>query len=127
MVSTSFLTVEYLKSLKFDKKVYLIGSTGLTREMDGAGIRHFGLGVSGSLFHSHSSIFILLLTYYQSFVTLMSNWVWWTSPTGYLGQRRSQNSGDGVKLAMEGPPGQVGPSPKMKTGVFHHFTFKGPP
>ncbi|XP_037070392.1 glycerol-3-phosphate phosphatase-like [Pollicipes pollicipes] len=44
VVSTSFLTVQYLKSLHFDKKVYLVGSTGLSRELDAAGIRHIGLG-----------------------------------------------------------------------------------
>ena len=32
----------------------------------------------------------------------------------------------GVKRAMEGPPGQVAPSQKMKTGHFAHFIFDGP-
>ncbi|KAF0304464.1 Glycerol-3-phosphate phosphatase [Amphibalanus amphitrite] len=44
VISTSYLTVQYLKSLHFDKKVYLVGSSGLSREMDAAGIRHLGEG-----------------------------------------------------------------------------------
>ena len=35
-----------------------------------------------------------------------------------LYQWRSQSSGDGGKLAMEGPPGRVGPSQEMKLVVF---------
>ena len=31
----------------------------------------------------------------------------------------------GVKLVMEGPPGQVGPLQKMRTCRFTHFTFEG--
>ena len=33
-------------------------------------------------------------------------------------QWRSQSYGDGVKLAMEGPPGRVGPLPKDEQQAF---------
>ena len=32
----------------------------------------------------------------------------------------------GVKLAIEGTPGRVGPLSKMKSISFSHFSFEGP-
>jgi phosphoglycolate phosphatase len=44
IISTAYLAAQYLKNLNFDKKVYLIGSTGLTQELDAVNIRHTGVG-----------------------------------------------------------------------------------
>ncbi|XP_058788999.1 glycerol-3-phosphate phosphatase-like isoform X2 [Phymastichus coffea] len=41
---TSNLAALYLKSMNFRKKVYVIGSTGVTGELDKVGIRHIGTG-----------------------------------------------------------------------------------
>jgi phosphoglycolate phosphatase len=52
MISTAFLTAQYLKNLNFDKKVYIVGSTGISRELDIIGIRNTGVGpdvLEGSL------------------------------------------------------------------------------
>lgn len=46
MVSTSFLAAMYLKQQGFDKKVYLIGNSGMAKELEAVGIRHCGYGVS---------------------------------------------------------------------------------
>jgi len=42
--TTSFLVASYLKSLGFDKKVYLYGSAGIAKELDEHNIKHVGLG-----------------------------------------------------------------------------------
>ena len=44
-----------------------------------------------------------------------------------LPQWRSQISGDGVKLVIEGPPGQVGPLKKRKLVVFRLLYFRRTP
>lgn len=44
MVSTSFLAAMYLKQQGFDKKVYLIGNSGMAKELEAVGIRHCGYG-----------------------------------------------------------------------------------
>jgi phosphoglycolate phosphatase len=52
MISTSYLAAQYLKSQNFDKKVYIVGSTGISRELDAVGIAHTGVGpdpMNGSL------------------------------------------------------------------------------
>lgn len=52
MISTSYLAASYLKSLNFNKKVYIVGSTGVSRELDSIGIQHMGVGpdvMQGSL------------------------------------------------------------------------------
>ena len=46
------MAAQYLKHLNFDKKVYIIGSSGITQELDAVGIRHSGIGpdvLNGSL------------------------------------------------------------------------------
>ncbi|KAG5666362.1 hypothetical protein PVAND_014393 [Polypedilum vanderplanki] len=44
MISTSYLAAHYLKSQNFNKKVYIVGSSGISRELDAVGIKHTGVG-----------------------------------------------------------------------------------
>ena len=44
MISTSYLAAQYLKKQNFNKKVFIVGSTGVSRELDEAGISHTGVG-----------------------------------------------------------------------------------
>lgn len=43
-ISTSYAVAKFLEKRKFNKKVYLIGSTGISQELDNVGIKHTGLG-----------------------------------------------------------------------------------
>jgi phosphoglycolate phosphatase len=52
MISTAYLSAQYLKQMNFNKKVYIVGSTGISRELDNIGIKHTGVGpdvLQGSL------------------------------------------------------------------------------
>lgn len=44
MISTAYLAGQYLKQQEFNKKVYIIGSTGISRELDLLGIKNTGVG-----------------------------------------------------------------------------------
>ncbi|XP_034253073.1 glycerol-3-phosphate phosphatase isoform X1 [Thrips palmi] len=44
VVSTAYLAAKYLQEQGFKDKVYVIGSTGITQEMDMAGIKHTDIG-----------------------------------------------------------------------------------
>lgn len=44
IVCTSFLAAVYLKEKKFDKKVYIVGSVGIAKELEEVGIKHCGVG-----------------------------------------------------------------------------------
>ncbi len=46
MIGTSFLVAEYLKASNFQGTVYVVGSTGITKELDLMGIKHIGLEVN---------------------------------------------------------------------------------
>lgn len=45
VVSTAYLAAKYLQDQGFKDKVYVVGSTGITQEMDMAGIKHTDIGV----------------------------------------------------------------------------------
>lgn len=45
-MTTSYCAAAYLKSKNFQKKVYVLGSTGITQELDKAHIQHLPVGVS---------------------------------------------------------------------------------
>lgn len=49
ILSTAYLTAEYLKSIGFNKKAYVVGSEGLVLELDRVGISNIGVGVNFSL------------------------------------------------------------------------------
>lgn len=44
MISTAYLAAQYLKQMNFDQKVYIVGSTGISKELDAVGIKHLGVG-----------------------------------------------------------------------------------
>ncbi|XP_033216023.1 glycerol-3-phosphate phosphatase-like [Belonocnema kinseyi] len=44
VVCTSFLGAMYLKEKGFNKKVYIVGNTGMAKELDAVGIKHCGSG-----------------------------------------------------------------------------------
>lgn len=44
MVSVAYLAAQYLKRQNFSKKAFIVGDTGISGELDAAGIRHLGVG-----------------------------------------------------------------------------------
>ncbi|XP_068240523.1 glycerol-3-phosphate phosphatase-like [Palaemon carinicauda] len=42
IVSSSYVSAQYLSQMKFDKKVYVIGTSGITKELDEVGISYIG-------------------------------------------------------------------------------------
>jgi len=51
IVGTAYLAAAYLEQIGFDKNklVYVVGSTGITQELDDVGIKYLPIGVSNSL------------------------------------------------------------------------------
>lgn len=50
IVGTSYLVAEYLKAKDFKGTVYVVGSTGMTKELDLLGIKHIGMEVRRTFF-----------------------------------------------------------------------------
>ncbi|XP_065333341.1 glycerol-3-phosphate phosphatase [Cloeon dipterum] len=44
IIGTSYIAASYLKNIGFNKKVYVIGTEGITKELDAVGISHIGIG-----------------------------------------------------------------------------------
>lgn len=44
MISTAYLAAHYLKQMNFNKKVYIVGSEGISKELDAVGIENIGVG-----------------------------------------------------------------------------------
>lgn len=44
IISSSYATAAYLKARNFQKKVYVIGTAGITDELEAVGIKHTGVG-----------------------------------------------------------------------------------
>ncbi|CAO1438731.1 unnamed protein product [Diamesa serratosioi] len=44
MISTAYLAAHYLKQMNFNKKVYIVGSEGISKELDAVGIANIGVG-----------------------------------------------------------------------------------
>ncbi|CRK94420.1 CLUMA_CG007927, isoform A [Clunio marinus] len=44
MISTAYLAAQYLKQQNFNKKVYIVGSSGISKELDLVGLKHVGVG-----------------------------------------------------------------------------------
>lgn len=44
IISSAYAAAKYLKNRNFQKKVYIVGSSGIGRELDNVGIRHEGIG-----------------------------------------------------------------------------------
>ncbi|KAF5282169.1 hypothetical protein FQR65_LT02866 [Abscondita terminalis] len=44
IISSAYLAANYLKNLGFNKKVYVVGTTGITQELDNVGIAHTNVG-----------------------------------------------------------------------------------
>jgi len=51
IVGTAYLAAAYLEQVGFDKNklVYVVGSTGITQELDDVGIKYLPIGVSGTI------------------------------------------------------------------------------
>lgn len=44
MISTAYLAAQFLKLQNFNKKVYIVGSSGISQELEKVGIESFGVG-----------------------------------------------------------------------------------
>lgn len=53
MISASFLPAQYLKDMGFNKTVYVIGNEANAVELEEAGIKHTGIGVSVPIFYTN--------------------------------------------------------------------------
>ena len=62
IIGTAYLAAAYLEEVGFDKSklVYVVGSTGITQELDDVGIKYLPIGVRKQLFHMRTHEILLV-------------------------------------------------------------------
>lgn len=53
-MTSSYLAAQYLKKANFTEKVFVIGTIGISQELDKVGIRHIGISLSVGPFSNNN-------------------------------------------------------------------------